>query len=263
MINVRKLVLPIAGLGTRLYPLTLKTPKALILAQGRPLVDYVLDETRGTSIKEAILITNLEQKVFFDKYILKAKKKFKFLDFQIRVQKKPLGTGDAVLPAKDLIKDEPFAFRFCDDILIAKKPVLDSLLKLHLKLQSTILSLRRVPKEQVSRFGVAGVRPLREQRGVSRIFKIIEKPSVDKAPSNLILIGAYILMPSLFQKIEILKKRLEGNSKNDCLPITDAFDLELKAKNKIYGWEFKGDYLDCGTLESLDKANQFLKNQKI
>lgn len=259
---ITKLVLPVAGLGKRLQPLTLKTPKALVRANGKPLLDYVLEETRGTLIKEAILIINPKQKKDFEAYILKAKKKFPNLKFVLKNQRLPLGTGHVLLIAGDFVMKEPFAVRFADDILVSKKPVLPALIDCYQKTQSSVLTLRKVPKNQVSRFGVVAAKKVSDIDGVLRISEIIEKPKLEEAPSDLVLLGAYILNPEIMREEKILEDKYKGDLENDCFKLTDAFDLALKKKVKIFGWKFKGKYLDCGTLEVFRKAERYLKARK-
>ncbi len=262
MNQVRSLILPVAGLGKRLYPLTLKTPKALIKANGKTLIEYVLEETRGTSIKRAVLVINPIQKDFFRKHLAQFQKKFKHLQFFLRTQDAPLGTGDAILPAEDLIKKEPFGLRFCDDIFYVDESVTKSLLNSFSKLNSSILILRRIPKNKVSRFGVVAAEKLKSNPQIYRISKIIEKPKQKDAPSNLVIMGAYILLPSILKQMKFLKRAKGGFLTNDCLPITDGFEREIKSRGKIFGLEFSGEYLDCGTIESLDKASRFLANHR-
>jgi len=261
MKTITKLVLPVAGLGKRLQPLTLKTPKALVKANGKPLLDYVLEETRGTTIKEVILIINPKQRRDFEIYIKKAKKKFPNLKYKIKNQKLPLGTGHVLLIAGDFVMEEPFAVRFADDILVSKIPVLPALIDSYRETKSSVLTLRRVPKRLVSRFGVVAAKKVVGVDGVLRISKIIEKPKLEEAPSDLVLLGAYILNPEIMRQEKILEDRYRGELKNDCFKLTDAFDLALKKKEKIFGWEFKGKYLDCGTLEAFREAEEYLRHE--
>lgn len=261
MKEITKLVLPVAGLGKRLQPLTIKTPKALVRANGKPLLDYVLEETRGTTIKEAILIINPKQRRDFEVYIQKAKRKFPNLKFKVKNQKLPLGTGHVLLIAGEFVMKESFAVRFADDILVSKKPVLPALINSYYKTQSSVLTLRKVPKKLVSRFGVVAAKKVFGVDGVLKISKIIEKPKLEEAPSDLVLLGAYILSPEIMRQEKILEDRYKGELKSDCFKLTDAFDLALKKKEKIFGWEFKGKYLDCGTLEAFSQAEKYLRNK--
>lgn len=262
MKEITKLVLPVAGLGKRLQPLTLKTPKALVKVNGKPMLDYILEETPGTTIKEVILIINPKQRRDFEIYIKKTKKKFPNLKFKIKNQKLPLGTGHVLMLAGEFVIKEPFAVRFADDILASEKPVLPTLINHYHKTQASVLTLRKVPQDQVSRFGVAAAKKVAGIEGAVKISKIIEKPKQEEAPSNLVLIGAYVLTPGIMRQEKILEDRYKGDLVNDCFKLTDAFDLALKKKEQIFGWEFKGRYLDCGTLEAFKRAEKYLKTKK-
>ncbi|MBI3588792.1 MAG: NTP transferase domain-containing protein [Candidatus Liptonbacteria bacterium] len=257
--KITKLVLPVAGLGKRLHPLTLRKPKALVEVGDRPMLDYILSEATGTSIREVVLVVNPHQGKQFEQYLVGARKRFPHLNFHVRFQKFLLGTGHVLLSAKDLIQREPFVLRFCDDILLSPKSILETIIHLYTKLKSPILTLRRIPKAQVSRFGVVAIRKIEKLKEMYRISGVVEKPPVSEAPSNLVLIGAYVLTPTILRRAQELEKKLEGIKRLDTLPITDIFELEIKRGGKIYGWEFKGKYLDCGTLESLKRADDFIR----
>lgn len=258
MHKITKLVLPVAGLGKRLRPLTLRTPKALIKLKGRPLLDYVLGEVAETDIREVILVVGPTQKKRFLAYLKTARKRFPGLKFYILVQDEPLGTGHVLLMAEDLIKDDYFAVRFCDDLLVNETPFFRSLINEAEKLEGSLLTLRKVPRSQVSRFGVVEAKHIKGIKNIFTISKIIEKPEIKKAPSNLVLIGAYVLAPSIMRQLKMMNRRLKKGRVNDSLLLTTAFDMDLVDKNKIFGLEFKGKYLDCGTLESLKAASEAL-----
>ena len=261
MNKITKLVLPVAGLGKRLRPLTLRTPKALIKLKGRPLLDYVLGEVVETDIREVVLVTAPAQKNKFLAYLKAAKKRFPGLKFYVRVQDEPLGTGHVLLMAEDLIRNDYFAVRFCDDLLVNKTPFFRNLIEAASKLDGSLLTLRRVPKSQVPRFGVVAARRVKGNSGVYKISKIIEKPKIKESPSNLVLIGAYVLSPSIMRQLKKMDRKLRKGRVNDSLLLTTAFELDLAEKRKIFGLEFKGKYLDCGTLESLKAANEVLRRQ--
>lgn len=260
MEKVTKLVLPVAGLGKRLMPLTLSTPKALVEVAGKPLLEYVLEETRGTDIREIILVIGKEQREKFEAYVEKAKSKFPGLVFNICIQDIPLGTGHVLLAAAPLIGEGSFLMRFCDDILLgSEKPVLISLLEIYRKIGKPILTLRRIHKDKVSRFGVVDVMEGEEKEGLEGVYRVLgvtEKPKAEEAPSNLILVGAYLLDFGIIKQMREFERLSCGSEELDCLPITDGFEGQIKSGDEIYGWEFKGDYLDCGTVESLREAEK-------
>lgn len=264
MKKITKLVLPVAGLGKRLRPLTFRIPKALVKVGGKPLLAHILEEARGTSIREVILIVSPKQKVHFLRYLRAAKRKFPDFKFQIRFQEQPLGTGHVLLQARDLIRGESFAVRNCDDILRSRTPFLPRLLDEIRRLggKASMLTLRRVPRAQVSRFGVVAARRTGTRDSLYKISGIVEKPEVREAPSNLVILGAYVLTSSIMNQLVKINRRLRERKIHDALPITDAFTLALTGGDKIYGLEFKGKYLDCGTLENLKKADLFLKKAR-
>jgi UTP--glucose-1-phosphate uridylyltransferase len=262
MIKITKLVLPVAGLGKRLLPLTKKTPKNLIIVNGKPILEYALDEALESGIKEVILIVNPLHLNKFRQYINKAKVRFAGMKFHLRTQDKPAGNGHALLPAGDLIGKEPFAVRFCDDILLDSPPVLGSLIKIFEKLNSSVMLLERVPKKMVYRFGVVKVKKLglkipRVNGNLWKIESVIEKPKLKDAPSNLTVVGGYILTNSVFRNLKKVAESLPLASP-DAIPINIGIQIELIIGNPVYGWEFNGKRLDCGTIEKLEIASNYL-----
>ena len=266
MKKVTTLVLPIAGLGKRLLPLTKKTPKNLIKVNGKPLIEYVLEEAVGSGIKRVVLIVNPKNIGDFKRYLAGNKKRFPSLEFHIHVQPTPGGNGHAIAQAYDLIKGEPFAVRFCDDVLIGEPMALDALIRLFKKHRSSVVLLERVPKKMVSRFGVVGYKATRKRTvfaggGIYEITKIVEKPKASQAPSTLTIVGGYVLMPEIVRNLKMISDTLPVVA-DDALPLAVALQMELVLKGKIYGWEFPGRRLDCGTLDKLCQAEEYLKSQK-
>ncbi|MEK7546615.1 MAG: sugar phosphate nucleotidyltransferase [Patescibacteria group bacterium] len=262
MKKVTKLVLPVAGFGKRLMPLTKKTPKNLLKVNGKPLVEYAIEEAVQSGIKDVILIVNPKIKSAFDAYVKRAKKKFQSLDFHIRVQETPAGNGHALISAADLIKGEPFAVRFCDDVLVSNSLILGSLLKVFEKYKSSAMLLERIPKSQVHSFGVVAVKKRGAVKGVKgkiyQVTGVVEKPSVKLAPSNLIVVGGYVLTPTVLRNLIKVAESLP-NAAADAIPINVGLQIELITGKKIYGWEFVGKRFDCGTLEKFQKAQVLIK----
>lgn len=255
MDNVRKLVLPVAGMGTRLRPLTLKTPKALVSLAGVPLLEYVLNEAKDSGIKDVALVISPDHKPHFQKYIKERGKRFPGFKLSIHIQKTPRGNGHALLQAADMIGNQPFAVRFVDDIILHQKPVLLQLNSAFSSLNAPVLLLEKVPKKEVFRYGV--VEAKKTAAGLHRISTLVEKPAVEDAPSNLTIVGGYVLTPAIMDHLA----RLENSTPDitDALPLTRAFEQELLGGGKIYGLEFKGKRLDCGTLAGLQNAEEYLK----
>ncbi len=264
MKKITKLVLPVAGLGKRLMPLTKKTPKNLIPVNGKPLIEYALEDAVMSGIQEVILVVNPAHREQFKKYLKERAKQFPGLAFHLRVQHTPAGNGHALLPAFDLLKNEPFVVRFCDDIILSKEPLIKSLASLFYHYKAPILLLERIPKKDVSRYGVVGVKRVRSQgSGVKRekiyeITKIVEKPKTSQAPSNLIIVGGYVLTPAVLRNLKQVADSLPIVAE-DALPLAVGLQIELIVGRKVYGWEFNGKRLDCGTLENLEKAQETLK----
>lgn len=264
--KITKLVLPVAGLGKRLLPLTSRMPKNLIKVCGKPLLEYVLEEAVGSGIREVVLIVNPRHRRQFKKYVSGAGKRLPF-KFHIREQATPGGNGHAIVQAYDLLRNAPFVVRFCDDIIAGHMPMTPSLIKLFKFYGAPIVLLERVPKKLVSRFGVveAAKKMLRAPRGLGgkiyRITKIVEKPKPKDAPSNLTIVGGYVLTPRIIGNLKSVAETLPVIA-NDALPLAVALEMGLIMGDKVYGWEFRGRRYDCGTLDSLKKAEQILAADK-
>ena len=263
--RVKKLVLPVAGLGKRLFPLTLKTPKPLLPLRGKPILEYVLHEAQESGIREAILVVGPENKSRIFEYLRGAQEKFPKLRFHIRMQRRPFGNGEAILMAHDIVANEPFAVRFCDDLLFHKVHGLRKLIEIFEKYRSPVFVLEEIPRKLISRYGVVAVKnpkggPLYE------ILRVVEKPTahdfaVGHPLVNLAVLGAYVMTPSIMKHL----KRFQDIRPpvRDALLWTAAFQEELRREGKIYGWKFPGTRLDCGTLEGLRKAEKFLEDDKV
>ncbi len=265
MFHVTKLVLPVAGRGKRLMPLTKCTPKNLICVNGRPLLEFGLEEAVASGIKDVILIISPCHRKKFDAYIRKNAKKFPTLRFHVREQATPGGNGHALISAYDLVKNEPFAVRFCDDVLLAdKKPALRTLIDIFETKKLPVILLEKVPRNLVYRFGVVGVRKSGNQKKdggrIYQITKIVEKPKLKDAPSNLTIIGGYVMTPRMLRDLKSISETLPAIA-DDALPLAVALQIELIIGGKILGWEFPGRRLDCGTLEKLKKTEEFLSRK--
>lgn len=259
---ITKLVLPVAGNGTRLRPLTFHTPKALVPLSGKPLIEYILEEASASGIREAFLVISPTHGRHFARYLVRARRRFPQISFTVRVQKEAYGNGHALLQVADCVRHKPFAVRFCDDVIIGKEPALKTLIGFFKKHRATVLALTRVPKSRITSFGVVSMK-----RTISPAFYdirlIMEKPSREDIKtfylSNLTVVGAYILMPEIIKELKRIEKyapRLQ-----DALPLTAAFHRALAGGGTIHGWEFPGVRLDCGNLEGFRKAERFLKKK--
>ena len=211
---IKQAIIPLAGLGTRLLPLTSVFAKELLPINGRPGIEYILDECIEAGIKEVIFV----------------------------FQDKPLGTGDAVLKTRKLIKDKYFLMLLPDDLII-KKNCSKSMIAIHKKLKTSVMASMKVNKREVSRWGIYDVNKKFDNNNFF-IKSVIEKPSPKQAPSNNAVIGRYILPKTIFKKLINLKP-----SKGGEIHITDAIQLLINDNHKFIGHNFSGKYLDCGTMK--------------
>ena len=263
---IKQAIIPLAGLGTRLLPLTSVFAKELLPINGKPGIEYILDECIEAGIKEVIFIISEKKKMIKDyfyndsfykkiikkkkdpriikeyKKILKYKKMIKFV-----YQNKPLGTGDAVLKTKKYIKNNFFLMLLPDDLII-KKNCSKSMIKIHNKYNSSVMASMNVNKKTVSRWGIYNLDKKVDKRNYL-IKDVVEKPSVKSAPSNKAVIGRYILPKTIFSK---LLKQKPG--KGGEIHITDAIQLLINEKNKFIAHNFLGKYLDCGSMSGYIKS---------
>ena len=256
---IKQAIIPLAGLGTRMLPLTSTTPKELLPINGKPNLEYILEECLEAGVKQFIFIISKKKesikKYFFNdkfyKKILK-KKKDKRIEKEFKKLKKfrsmikfvyqnnPKGTGDAVLKCNKYIKNNFFLMLLPDDLII-KKNCTKEMIKLHKQKKSSVIATKKVPKKTVSRWGILSLR--NKKKNFFQITDVVEKPKLKDAKSNYAIIGRYILPKKIMKEIKQLKP---GQGKE--IHITDAIK-NLIYKNEIfYGNIFKGKYLDCGTL---------------
>jgi len=270
---IKQAIIPLAGLGTRLLPLTSVFAKELLPINGKPGIEYILDECIEAGINDVIFIIS-KKKMMIKKYfhndkfykdiikrkkdqriineykkILKYKKMIKFV-----FQDKPLGTGDAVLKTKKLIKDEYFLMLLPDDLII-KKNCSQSMISIHNKFNSSVMASMKVDKKEVTRWGIYDIKKRINNKNFV-IKSVIEKPSVKQAPSRNAVIGRYILPKTIFHKLSKLKPGKGGE-----IHITDAIQSLINDNDKFIGHNFSGKYLDCGTMNGY--INSTLEIAKI
>ena len=257
---IKQAIIPLAGLGTRLLPLTSVLPKELLPINGKPGLEYILDECLESGIKEFIFIISKKKEMIkkyfyndsFYKKILKKKKnknlkmnylKIKKLKKMIKFvyQNNPKGTGDAVLKCQKLIKSKHFILLLPDDLII-KKNCTQSMIKLHKKYNASIIASKRVKSNDVSRWGIFKLKKFIKNNFL--IKDVVEKPKIKFAPSRYAVIGRYILPKTIFN---ILRNQKAG--KNGEIHITDSIKKLIHKKEKFIGHIFAGKYLDCGTMK--------------
>ena len=258
---IRQAIIPLAGLGTRLLPLTSVFPKELLPINGKPGIEYILEECRIAGIKEVIfiiskkkeMIKNYFNKDSFYKSIIK-KKNDKRISYEYKklskykkmikfvYQNKPLGTGDAVLKTKKLIKDKYFLMLLPDDLII-KSNCSKAMINIHNKKKCSIMASMKVNKKTVNRWGIYSIYKKIDKNNFY-IKDVIEKPNINEAPTNLAIIGRYILHKKIFNKLKKQKKGKGGE-----IHITDSIKQLIRDGEKFIGHNFKGKYLDCGTMQ--------------
>ncbi len=263
---IKQAIIPLAGLGTRLLPLTSVFAKELLPINGKPGIQYILDECIEAGIKEVVFIISKKKQmiknyfhndIFYKKIIkkkkdprivkeykqiLKYKKMIKFV-----YQNKPLGTGDAVLKTKKYIKDKFFLMLLPDDLII-KKNCSRSMIKIHRRYKSSVMASMNVNKKTVSRWGIFKLTKKLDKNNYL-IKDVIEKPSIASAPSNKAVIGRYILPKKIFSKLSKQKPGKGGE-----IHITDAIQSLINENNKFIAHNFSGKYLDCGSMNGYIKS---------
>jgi len=256
---IKQAIIPLAGLGTRLLPLTSVIPKELLPINGKPGIEYIVDECIKAGITEIIFIISKKKKsikkyfyndAFYRKLIKKKRdKRLNLIYKKIKKYKKmikfvyqnsPLGTGDAVLKCEKLIKSNFFLLLMPDD-LILKNNCSKTMMTLHKKYKSSLIISKKVNKNDVSRWGIFDLEKINKRDFL--IKDVIEKPRKKEAPSTYAVIGRYILPKKIFK---ILRNQKPG--KNGEIHITDAIKTLILNQNKFIGHLFKGKYLDCGSM---------------
>ena len=258
--KVTKAIFPVAGLGTRFLPATKSIPKEIMTLVDRPLIQYAIDEARAAGIKEFIFVTSRGKGALEDYFdhapelesALRKKSKVEMLEelkntnmesgaiAYIR-QHKALGLGHAVWCARRLISpNEPFAVILPDDVIAAEKPCLQQMTEAYDEIGGSMVAAMEVPPEKASSYGVLDVRE--DMGSIVSVKGMVEKPDPKDAPSNLAVIGRYILAPSVLQNLQKIKQGAGGE-----LQLTDAIALEIQEGRDVYGYRFRGQRFDCGS----------------
>jgi UTP--glucose-1-phosphate uridylyltransferase len=256
--KITKAVFPVAGLGTRFLPATKASPKEMLPVVDKPLIQYAVEEAAAAGITEMIFITGRGKRTIedhFDKaYELEAelhlKGKLKMLEAVRKMlpanvqyvyvrQPEALGLGHAVLCARHLVGDEPFAVILADDLIDAETPVMKQMVELYADKQRSILGVVNVERAETAQYGIVDAKKVGGR--VSKLSGIVEKPKPELAPSTLSVVGRYILNPQIFAELETIKA---GAGKE--IQLTDGIASLLK-RETIYAYEFEGTRYDCGS----------------
>ncbi len=257
MNTIRKAVFPAAGLGTRFLPATKAQPKEMLPVVDKPIIQYGVEEAVASGIDQIIVVTGRDKRAIVDhfdisfelEHYLKDRGKTRELQLVRKIsdlvdityihQKEPLGLGHAVLMAKELVGNEPFAVFLADDIIRARVPCIRQMIEVYEQRQASVLALYRVEPNQVSRYGI--VRLGKSDGRIHEVQDMVEKPDAAQAPSNLAILGRYVLRPSIFTLLETTHEGVGGE-----IQLTDGLRAMLQ-QEKILGLEFEGTYYDVGT----------------
>jgi UTP--glucose-1-phosphate uridylyltransferase len=266
-VRVRKAVLPAAGFGTRFLPATKAIPKEMIPLVDRPIIQYAVEEAVASGIEQIVIViasgrSSIEE--HFDSHpalerwleergeidLLRSVRRISEIGTIAFVhQKEQLGLGHAVLMAKELVGDEPFAVLLSDDVMVnpGGMPVTQQLIDQHSAHRGSVIAVQRVPRDAVSRYGI--VAPVHEEGRLVEISDLVEKPSVTDAPSDLAVLGRYILTPRIFDKLEMTPRGAGGE-----IQLTDAIRA-LSREQPVFGYRFEGIRHDAGTRLGWLQAN--------
>jgi UTP--glucose-1-phosphate uridylyltransferase len=259
--KVRKAVFPAAGLGTRFLPATKALPKEMLPVVDKPIIQYGVEEALNSGIQNIIIVTGRGKSAIEDhfdvsfelEYLLESRKKKDLLAIvrgitdMINVayirQKEALGLGHAVLRASELVGDEPFAVVLADDVIEAETPCLRQLLDIYNFFSTPVLAVMEVPRESISSYGCIDADPVMHNGSNDRVYRIrdlVEKPKAADAPSNLAIIGRYVLTPDIFESLQAIDPGSGGE-----IQLTDAI-RHLGRSRPIYAYRFEGTRYDAG-----------------
>jgi UTP--glucose-1-phosphate uridylyltransferase len=262
---IRKAVFPAAGLGTRFLPATKAQPKEMLPIVDKPIIQYGIEEAVAAGIDQIIVVTGRDKRAIVDhfdisfelEHYLKDRGKTRELQVVRKIsdmvdityihQKEPLGLGHAVLMAKDLVGNEAFAVFLADDIIRSHVPAIKQMIDVYGQRQASVLALQRVEPDQVSRYGIVKVG--QSDGRIHEVVDMIEKPEPAKAPSNLAILGRYVLEPAIFGLLESTHEGVGGE-----IQLTDALRT-LAQQQKVVGLEFEGTYHDVGTVSGFLKTS--------
>ncbi len=258
--NVKKAIIPIAGMGTRFLPLSLAISKEFFPLVDKPIIQYIIEEVKKSGINEIVFVVSPKQKMIFnylkkypdlEKILVKRKKEelvrelkdfeqmFEGINFSFVVQKNPQGDGHAILQAGKLIGSESVAVSFGDDIIDDQDPALLQLMNVFKTCNAPVIALKSLPKEKIPAYGSVVVEKIANR--LYKIKKIIEKPNLSQIQSNLVAVGKYVLTPDTFEYLKNAKTSEKGE-----IILGEVFEKMLNDGKTIYGYEVKGEWLECG-----------------
>jgi UTP--glucose-1-phosphate uridylyltransferase len=269
-LRVRKAVFPAAGWGTRFLPATKAQPKEMLPLVDKPIIQYAVEEAVAAGIEQVIIVTSSQKRAIEDhfdlsyelEHLLEEKGDIEMLR-QVRAisdlaqvayvrQKEQLGLGHAVLMAKDLIGHEPFAVILPDDVVVADRPCIGQLIHAYHQTHASIVAVMEVPAEETGRYGIIASEPSEDPLDHGRLHRVtalVEKPPPGEAPSDLAVIGRYVLTPKIFDKLEQTQHGADGE-----IQLTDGIGA-LMEEQQVFAYEFEGTRYDAGTTMGWLKAS--------
>jgi UTP--glucose-1-phosphate uridylyltransferase len=260
--RVRKAVFPAAGWGTRFLPATKAQPKEMLPLVDKPVIQYAVEEAVSAGIEQVIIVTSSQKRAIEDHFdlsyelevLLEAKGDIEMLRRVRHIgelaqisyvrQREQLGLGHAVLVARDLVGPEPFAVVLSDDVILAPRPAIGQLMSVYQQVHSSVIAVMEVPPDATRHYGVIEGEALGEAVEPGRLYRIrnvVEKPAPGTAPSNLAIVGRYILTPKIFDKLEQVP-----HGSGDEIQLTDGLQA-LMDEQEVYGYAFEGVRYDAGT----------------
>jgi UTP--glucose-1-phosphate uridylyltransferase len=263
--KIKKAVIPAAGLGTRFLPVTKAQPKEMLPIVDKPAIQYIVEEAVNSGIEEILIITGRNKRAIEDHFDssyeieaeLRQKKRYDLLQLLEEIsklaqiyytrQKEPKGLGHALLCAKAFVGNEPFAVMLGDDIVDSSVPCLKQIIDIYNKFQTSIVGVQEVPRAELNKYGI--VSGTKIEKDIYIVKDLIEKPEIDKAPSNIAILGRYIITPKIFDILENAKPGINGE-----IQLTDALKRQLKFE-PIYAYIFNGKRYDIGDKIGFLRAN--------
>jgi UTP--glucose-1-phosphate uridylyltransferase len=258
--EIKKAIIPIAGLGTRFLPMSLALSKEFFPLVDKPIIQYIVDEARKSGIEEIIFVISPKQKLILnyfkknselEKTLIKRKKEnalrdlkefeetFKGIDFSFVVQKDPLGDGHAISQASKLIKNEAVVNSFGDDIVDCDEPAMLQLINIFKTCNAPVVALKKLPQDKIPAYGSVAVEKIANR--LYKIKKIIEKPAPSEIQSDLVVVGKHVLTPEVFQYLKKAKPTKKGE-----IILAEVLGKMLDEGKIIYGYELRGEWLECG-----------------
>lgn len=273
--KVKKAIIPAAGLGTRFLPATKAQPKEMLAIVDKPTIQYIIEEAVDSGITDIIIVTGRNKRSIedhFDRSIeleleLERNNKLETLEMVRKIsdianihyirQKEPRGLGHAILTAKQFIGNEPFAVLLGDDIVVSQKPCLQQMMEVFDEYKTTVLGVQKVSDEAVDKYGIVDCKHIEER--VFKVKDLVEKPKKEDAPSNIAILGRYIITPTIFEYLQTQDAGAGGE-----IQLTDAL-RRMAVDEAMYAFDFKGHRYDVGTKSGFIEANiEFaLRNDEV